>query len=368
MKLKNYFDRVVLLNLKRRPDRLARTQKALRGCQWPFKQPEVVEAVDGLLTTPRPLWKHGPGAWGCLQSHHRVLTQAMQDGVKNVLILEDDICFAENFRDGVEGFLRRVPDDWDQLMLGGQHVNHTGDPILVKEGIVRCADCERTHCYAIQGEFMRKLAARWLGGGKFDGLEHCDRIMGRDPEMQFAHKVYAPEYFLVGQDREDESDICGTGLPRKFWNPPGPDMCVVNLHAPANVVSALRYHGLCTGDGLHRKGDLGEKLKGVFADTKGKQGARIRLLRDWIKLIQWELAAEPLLTCTIWHPEATPELVRAASLWPVYEVTASSVAEAVKQLPPELRRLHRERQQGGFAKHSKPRIQGGIPAKKRHKK
>ncbi len=75
--------------------------------------------------------------------------------------------------------------------------------MLVKEGIIRCTDCERTHCYAIRGEFMRKLSRRWLGGGKFNGSRHCDWIMGRDPEMQLSHKVYAPEFFLVGQDRDD---------------------------------------------------------------------------------------------------------------------------------------------------------------------
>jgi hypothetical protein len=163
----------------------------------------------------------------------------------------------------------------------------------------------------------------------FNGTRHCDWIMARDPEMQFSHKVYAPAYFLVGQDRECQSDIYGTCLQRKFWNPPGPDRCVINLHAPANVVSALRHHGLCTGDGVDRKGDLGKKLVTYFEKTQGDAVARVEILRDWIKQLQWELAAEPTLTCTLWHPEADPKLVRAASIWPGGAAAAAAQIEEI---------------------------------------
>jgi len=340
MNLARYFDRVVVINLKRRPDRLARVTAALRRCHWPFLQPMVFAAVDGLVETPPAHWKAGPGAWGCLQSHHRVLRQAIQDGVERLLVLEDDIFFPTGFVKNVRRFLMAVPRDWDQLMLGGQHMNHTGEPALIAPGVVRCTDCERTHCYAIRGEFMRKLCQRWIIGGKFNGSQHCDWIMGRDPEMQFAHKVYAPENFLAGQDRDDKSDIFSTGQPRRIWNPPSPHRSVINLHAPANVVSALRQHGLCTGDGLQRRGDLGEHLTRLFEKTVDDPRQRVRLLREWIILVQWELAAESDMTCTIWHPHATRALVRAASHWLVYEVKAKSVKAALRQLPPKLRVLH----------------------------
>jgi hypothetical protein len=190
---------------------------------------------------------------------------------------------------------------------------------------------------------MRKLRDRWSGGGLYKGNEHCDKIMGRDPEMQLAHQVYAPEFFLVGQERDVKSDIFGTALPRKFWNPPTPGQCVINLHAPASVMEALRSHGFCTAEGLNPRDDLRKKLNLAFATTRGNSLARKEKLRDWIKVVQWELAAEPNLICTVWHPQATPKLVRAASLWRVYEVTASSVDEALKQLPPKLRHLRKQR-------------------------
>jgi len=122
MNLRRYFDRVVLINLKRRHDRLQSVQEALRQCHWPFRWPEIFEAVDGYANSIPSHFISGPGAWGCLLSHREILRQALADGVRNVLVLEDDVCFVDAFREQVAEFLRRVPDDWDQLMLGGQHV------------------------------------------------------------------------------------------------------------------------------------------------------------------------------------------------------------------------------------------------------
>jgi hypothetical protein len=224
-------------------------------------------------------------------------------------------------------------------MLGGQHIWANGRPRLVKPGVFRCVDCERTHCYAVRGPYMDKLIRRWAGGGRLKGNGHCDWIMGRDPDLQRRHKVYAPELFLVGQERT-RSDINGRMTPRQFWNPPGPELAVINLHAPQPVVAALREHGLHTGYDREPGSDLDRGLVKIFSLDGIKAGTRKTLLREWIKVIQWEVASDPRLICTVWHPRATAKLVRAASLWPVCEITAKSVDEVLRQLPAELRRAH----------------------------
>jgi hypothetical protein len=337
MDLKSYFDRVFLVNLKRRPDRLAQINAALRKCDWPFKWPRVFAAVDGEMLPIPDGWQSGNGAWGCLRSHQQVLEMTLIEGSESVLILEDDACFIENFTIKVEDFLKAVPNDWDQLMLGGQHVNVNGTPKLIKPGIYRCTDCERTHCYAVRGEFKRKLYQRWTNGGAYNGEVHCDWIMGRDPEMQLKHNVYAPELFLVGQER-GRSDINGTLHPRKYWNPPSPDLPVLNLHAPQNVVAALRQYGIHTGYNRDPVSDVDRGLLEVFKDSAGNGPTKVEKLAAWINEIQWEVASDPYLICTIWHQSASPEIIKEASRWPVHEVYADNLSEALNNLPHECRR------------------------------
>lgn len=337
MNLKRYFDRVFLVNLKRRPDRLSSVQASLRQSQWPFKWPVVFRAVDGNAVPCPEGWQSGGGAWGCMRSHQQIFEKVMIEGAKSVLILEDDACFVDDFPKKVEEFLQAVPEDWDQIMFGGEHVNTNGLPILVKPGVYRCTDCERTHCYAIRGEFLKKLYRRWINGGDYNGEVHCDWIMGRDPEMQSKHHVYAPERFLVGQEG-GRSDVDGGLQARKFWNPPAADLPVLHLRAPLAVLNGLKHYGLHTGQHEDPATGIDSKLLKLFAETRDDPDARAEKLSQRICELQWEVASDPFLICTIWHPEATIELVQEAYHGPVYEVLAESVEASLAQMPAGLKR------------------------------
>ena len=44
-------------------------------------------------------------------------------------------------------------------MLGGQHIS--GGPSVVKPGVVKCLNCQRTHAYALRGKWLRDLYSNW---------------------------------------------------------------------------------------------------------------------------------------------------------------------------------------------------------------
>lgn len=321
--LANYFDRIVVINLRRRPDRLGNFWGELDDHEWLLKKPELFYAVDGNKVPVPKDWQDGGGAWGCMQSHRQILEQAIMDGVKRLLVLEDDMCLGPDFTTRINDFLQRVPDDWGQLMLGGQHINNT--PVHVEEGIVKCTNCQRTHAYAVRGEYMRALYQHWCST-----KGHCDHRMG---EIQHLYNVYAPDPFIFGQ-AEGKSDISGALNPRKFWVPPKSCLPVVLLRTPHDVVVQLRRMGFHTGYNRDRDSDIDVGLVDLFEDPESNI---VDGLSDWINMVNWEVAAAEGLVCTIWHPEVQLEQVREATDGAVFEIAAETISDAIALVPQSVR-------------------------------
>lgn len=202
--LRKFFGRVVVINLARRPERLARLRE--RFGDWPFAAIQRVEAVDGFRVAEPATWTKGPGAWGCMLSHRAVLRSAIAAGVSSLLVLEDDACPAAAFAQRAADFVQLVPGDWDALMLGGEHLRV---PEPIAPGIVRCLGTNRTHAFALRGRIMPALLNYWH---QYD-TEHCDIVLA---SIMKHFRVYAPDPFLIGQD-SGHSDISGRIEAMRFF-------------------------------------------------------------------------------------------------------------------------------------------------------
>jgi len=205
------FDRVHLINLDRRPDRLAQFWDGFGGCGWPFTPPSRVVALDG-QRIPRPRWyTEQAGAWGCLQTHLRLYEQAMDDDLDAIFIFEDDCVFADDCSGRIEAFFDHLPPNWEQVYLGGlPRRTSTYPPEQINCHVWRIPVVTGTWAMGLKVSFLRKIYPFMhevlRETEPVGSMCHLDRMYA---EYHLRHKprVYAPVPWLVGA-KGGRSDIC----------------------------------------------------------------------------------------------------------------------------------------------------------------
>ena len=121
-----YFDKIYVLNLDHRVDRmnkmLSRLQKnnitnyirfpAINGYKEPYYSQwnNIKRRSFGFLETP--------GSYGVLLSAYFIINHAIMNNYQNILILEDDIIFHKGFESLFSSKMSTIPQNWKLLYLG----------------------------------------------------------------------------------------------------------------------------------------------------------------------------------------------------------------------------------------------------------
>jgi len=147
------FDRAYVINLPHRTDRRVQIEAELAWAGIPFV-PGEVELFAG-IRPDAPGTFPSIGVLGCFMSHTAILKQAQQLGLRNVLIMEDDLQLLPAIRDQHKRFAECVNDtEWDILYLGhGVEVRPDGPIELMpyREYLLLA------HCYAIHQRILTRL-------------------------------------------------------------------------------------------------------------------------------------------------------------------------------------------------------------------
>jgi GR25 family glycosyltransferase involved in LPS biosynthesis len=172
------FDKIYVINLKRRPDRKDALIKALPGLDLTF-----IEAVDGKLLSAEQLinekklstsfydpWgKVTMGIFACALSHKKAWEQALMDGVETALFLEDDVYITypvlENgdFTEKYRNLFNEINQyDWDLIHLGKKTDGQFG--INVSENLVVPkfnTNYNGAHAYVATRDMIRDLSEQY---------------------------------------------------------------------------------------------------------------------------------------------------------------------------------------------------------------
>lgn len=203
--LETFFDHIIVVNLKRRPDRMASFAKEMELIG--VTNYERFEAIDA---------GPGDGNTGCSASHKAVMDLIVKRGYKSCLVFEDDSVVRHRFRDSfnidVVPPLRELPEGWLMLYLGGGYGSmprgwHSRHLILTGQ-------IKTTSSYAVSAEAAQDLRDLIPDGtadsidNLYSGYTETQQVFITEPRFFFQYENYSnlQERVMGNQDSMENSD------------------------------------------------------------------------------------------------------------------------------------------------------------------
>jgi|TARA_R110000851_G_scaffold56338_3_gene131765 GR25 family glycosyltransferase involved in LPS biosynthesis len=151
--LNQHFDKIYCVNLDKRTDRWSHAATQFKKYNIEVKRVSAVEGNPDNLPCISPHLIQYPGAVGCSLSHYKILKEAKELGLSNILIFEDDILFKDDWEKIYTDNYKDIPEDWDMLYLSTNSI-YKVITSKVSERISKAHNCLTTHSYAIKSRLF----------------------------------------------------------------------------------------------------------------------------------------------------------------------------------------------------------------------
>jgi glycosyl transferase, family 25 len=165
VKFIDFFERTYVINLPERSDRRQGIAKELARAGLPFTSGKV-ELFPAIRPQDQGLFE-GIGMRGCFLSHLYILKKAKADGLRNVLIVEDDLAIHPDFIQYEAALLSELQQmDWDIVTFGYLGDDKSGIKSKINSNstpehspILQSFEGETigTHFYAVNGKTLDLL-------------------------------------------------------------------------------------------------------------------------------------------------------------------------------------------------------------------
>lgn len=173
MKLNDYFDRITVINLPERHDRRREISRELDKLGLSLGQAGVClfPAIRPAAADDFP----SRGAHGAYLSHLEVLRQARRDGIRHLLVLEDDLLISPRLKDASPHLLAELSiSHWGIVYFG--HMQHSQARQVHLSPTTQAQQC--LHFYAVHHRQFTPL---------IDYLEACLQRPAGHPEGGAMH-------------------------------------------------------------------------------------------------------------------------------------------------------------------------------------
>jgi glycosyl transferase family 25 len=155
MKFTDFFDRAYVINLPERNDRRREMAEELQNAGMPFT-PGKVELFPAIRPDSRGEFQ-SIGYRGCFLSHLSILKQAREAGLKNVLVMEDDLELRADFKEYEPLILQELQlGNWDIVHFG---YNSTQVNQAINQPMLQSFSGEiiGSQFYAVNGRVLNQL-------------------------------------------------------------------------------------------------------------------------------------------------------------------------------------------------------------------
>ena len=217
MEINNYFDKVYILNLNRRKDRLKESTKKLEYCEIEF---ERFAAVDGSIF--QNVWESfnskehhfaNPNYLACALSHLSIYKDALDNGYSKILIIEDDNSIRKNANVEFGNIISELPE-WELLYFGfipltdDCHQWTYNDLNHLSKNVVLSKNFWGLYGYGISSELMREVLERYNS----DFSMELDRFFVNEIQPRGKSYGITPQIFAAEDGFSDNSLMIERGM------------------------------------------------------------------------------------------------------------------------------------------------------------
>lgn len=181
MTLNDISKNIYVINLKEREDRLDHIKKELSKISC--EHYKIFEGVDGSKIINNTRFKNG--MYGLILTYIKIYDEWKKTNSENILIIEDDCVFLENFNSDLEVYLNNIPNNWEMMYFGGNHNYHMGNVThKINDYCIKLNNTYTAHCVLLKDYVFEDL----INNLKSFNIENDVMLAG----LQKKYNAYSP--------------------------------------------------------------------------------------------------------------------------------------------------------------------------------